>query len=114
MNIAIIKCNCHSYNKDDPGSGKDQEVIIRRPENLGQKDICIDFCIVNVIKHLWACGVNTQGSCCGHGRIKPSIVLDNSVSAGHYLRVKNIISEVDGRDFDILSWKLVNMGVHND
>jgi hypothetical protein len=41
------------------------------PEN----GICIDSCIAPAIQSAWTQGVRTLGSCCGHDKAGPSVVL---------------------------------------
>lgn len=43
----------------------------QHPEN----GIAIDSCVASDITAAWSQGVQTLGSCCGHGRIQPSVVL---------------------------------------
>ena len=40
------------------------------------KIIFIDSCIVDDIKKLWEQGIKTVGSCCGHGKINPTVIID--------------------------------------
>ena len=38
---------------------------------------CIDYCIHRIVAALNAGGVRTIASCCGHGKMKGNIVLDD-------------------------------------
>lgn len=38
--------------------------------------ICVDRCLESEIKRLWELGYKTVNSCCGHGIIKPSIIIE--------------------------------------
>ena len=41
-----------------------------------KKIIFVDSCILDKMIQLWGIGINTLGCCCGHGKIKPSVVVD--------------------------------------
>ncbi|MFM2589426.1 hypothetical protein [Vibrio sp. TBV020] len=101
-------CNCHSYNKD---IGDDKEVILHAPKSFGFTNphgVCVDACIAPVIEHLWKKNIITRNSCCGHGRLKPSIIFNESMSYKDAVEIRSIIAEVDDREFDLLSWVLTN------
>ena len=38
--------------------------------------IGIDKCLVDEIRYLWSLGIITAGCCCGHGRIEPTICVE--------------------------------------
>ena len=38
---------------------------------------CIDFCIHQIVAALNAGGIRTIASCCGHGKMKGNIILDD-------------------------------------
>lgn len=38
--------------------------------------VAVDPCIVEEIKTLWEQGIHTYGSCCGHGILKASVLVD--------------------------------------
>lgn len=51
----------------------------------------IDACIADVVAALVAAGVETAGSCCGHGHAEPTIRLADGtemrkISLGHWVR----------------------------
>lgn len=53
--------------------GYENQTELPRPDHMkGRKEgsesdtICIDTCIVQEIKDLWAKGIRTTGCCCGH------------------------------------------------
>lgn len=102
------KCDCHSYNGD---FGSTPEVRLKKlvsisPEGeRNYKDVMIDTCIASVIQHLWDKGVNTGGSCCGHGNKPPSIVL--GPGAENYSQILEWIAEKDDRWFELSQWKRV-------
>ncbi len=99
-------CNCHSYNMN---TGDTPEVILSTPAQFGaSKDICVDACIAHVIKELWYAGIWTVNSCCGHNKEAPSIIFSENLPDDKVEKIKKIISRVDDRKFQILSWKLMN------
>lgn len=67
----------------------------------------IDACIANTIKHLWENGIKTRGSCCGHGDVLPSLVLTNNTTDKDAAAIRNIIADVDPREWKLMSWRLV-------
>jgi hypothetical protein len=73
------------------------------------KEICIDACIADTIQHLWNSGITTLNSCCGHGRLKPSIVLGQSCDHDSADIARHLIQQVDDRDFSLLSWHLIEV-----
>lgn len=40
--------------------------------------VSIDPCIVEEIEMLWRNGVRTINSCCGHGKLRASVIVENS------------------------------------
>lgn len=100
--------NCHSYNGD---FGTLPEVKLTMLTSIlpngdrKYKDVMIDACIAPVIKHLWDNEVNTAGSCCGHGKRPPSIVLGND--AENYSQIREWIKEKDNRWFELSQWRRV-------
>ena len=38
--------------------------------------IAIDRCLVPTIKLLWSNGIKTLNCCCGHNRLKPTVIVD--------------------------------------
>lgn len=104
-----MSCNCHSYNKDNPNSGKDSEVILDLPDFLAteeRKTVCVDCCISGTIEWLWENKIGTLSSCCGHNQRPPSVVIKSNCDKEQAERIRNIISLVDDRYFELLSWKL--------
>ncbi len=103
-------CDCHSYNAD---TGSTPEVILELPDHLNgtrhNHRVCIDACIAHVLSHLWRASVVTGGSCCGHNRDKPSLVLGNNATPETVEIVRQLIAEVDDREWKLLSWQLVDM-----
>lgn len=107
----MIKCNCHSYNRDDANSGKDQEIALYPPKSLGidRDTVCVDACISHVIKHLWDNQISTLNSCCGHGKDNPSIILQSYISDDDANKIRELISQVDSRFFKLMAWKLIEV-----
>ena len=101
-------CDCHSYNAD---TGEIHAVALTLPDDLCKDDVkrtfCIDACIANVIKHLWENKIVTKGCCCGHNKNKPWVILEDSVERDNIDRVKELIKEVDNRDWQIKFWQLI-------
>lgn len=103
-------CNCYSYNAD---CGKDKAIELKAPHT--DKSVSVDACIAPVIQHLWDNDIWTENSCCGHigadnrpeywGDAGPSIVLGSGVD--NYSRVRELIAEVDDRQFRLSQWKRV-------
>lgn len=103
-----MSCTCHSYNKQ---TGTTPEVKMKHLVSVtpdgepSYKDVVIDACIAPVIKVLWESGVNTLGSCCGHNKNNPSIVLGECEE--RYSEIRKFIKEVDDRYFELSQWKRV-------
>ena len=67
----MSRCNCYSAI-----DGKGQESMMVKPPKWSSKEwISVDPCVWPFVKALWDAGVETQGSCCGHGDDKPSVVV---------------------------------------
>lgn len=89
-------------------------VILPTPEWLWseravpENGIIIDSCIAGEISQLWARGVRTLGSCCGHGTARPSLVLTNDREMPALARA--VIFELDpSRDWELLQWQLADV-----
>ena len=96
-------CNCHSYNSE---VGETPNRLMTAPDG---KEVCIDECIADTLQHLWDQGTETINSCCGHGRIRPSIILEQGCTKRHAAFIRASIKQVDSRDFDLLSWHLIKI-----
>lgn len=105
----MMGCNCHSYNMN---IGIKPEIKVVPPAFIGETrmnpdlPICLDACIADTIQHLWKRGELTLNCCCGHNKNLPSIVIDASQDPD---RVRQIIKEVDDRDFELFAWKLIKV-----
>lgn len=99
-----MTCTCHSYNW---GTGMTPEKMMKDPRT--GSDICVDACIADTIAHLWANKVETKGSCCGHNRQPPSIVIHDQATIEDRRRIWSLIEEAgDNRPFDLVSWTPVH------
>ena len=63
-------CECGSY---------DHQVLMP----INGRVQCIDFCISHIVAALNAANVTTVNSCCGHGKLPPSIILED----GRYITI---------------------------
>ena len=107
-------CDCKSYNH---GTGTTPVVVLTPPKEWGltygsggeKGGVCIDACIAPVIQELWDNGIVTKGSCCGHGKRVPSICLENDKDDRYGRKVRGVIKQVDSREFELLTWRLVTV-----
>lgn len=97
-------CDCLSYNQ--PHEDQKTEAVGLVPFWDKNAVISVDACIAPVIKHLWEKEIMTLGSCCGHNKTLPSIVVFDNLDKEDARKIREIISEVDGRTWSILSWVL--------
>jgi len=69
--------------------------------------IGIDHCIAPAIHDLWwVQGIETRGSCCGHGEEGPSVIIEYAADAG---RAHAALRDIDGREWRVLSWILTEL-----
>lgn len=73
------------------------------------KPIYVDACIVKVLKYLWERNIYTKSSCCGHNTQNPSIVVESNLPEESAKIIRKLIAEVDDREWEICSWKLIKM-----
>ena len=73
------------------------------------KPVYVDKSISKTIQHLWEHNIYTKGSCSGHGKENPNIVVENDMCPENAEIIKKLIAEIDGRQWDILSWKLTKL-----
>ena len=92
---------------------KQDAVILKLPDNIAthrqNRSVAIDREIAEVIKHLWENNIQTLGSCCGHNKEKPNIVIETSYSSEDIKKIRNLIFEKDSNAWDILQWKLISV-----
>lgn len=93
---------CASYNWQ---VGTLPQVEVPKPawSDRNGDTIMLDHCIADAVQALWAAGHMTLGSCCGHNREVPSLVLASGEDAD---AVRAVIEDVDGRQFRLYQWKL--------
>lgn len=96
-------CDCISYNQPEPKQTR-PTVVVRPP--FGEKSVCLDACIVDAIQSLWAAGIETRGSCCGHGDAAPSVVLSDGATDDIATRARDVL-KADGRPWVVLAWRLI-------
>jgi hypothetical protein len=93
-----MRCTCHSYNWD---IGETPEVVVMHHG----KSICLDACIADEIQYLWAKGIETLGSCCGHNRERPSVILSGEMEISG---AREILRASD-KHWKILIWRLTDV-----
>jgi hypothetical protein len=103
-------CDCRSYNG---GVGTVPEVVLPSPPwavHDHPNGVCVDTCIAEVVAALWAAGVVTLGSCCGHaGRVAepgPTLILGDHEDPA---RAAVLLAELDGRTWSLRQWRLVEV-----
>lgn len=98
--------NCKSYNKQ---YGEVEEVVLPRPSFLPDGErvngVPVDACIADVVTHLWQNDIVTLGSCCGHGKEAPSLIL--AQGERNYEDIERLINELDSRHWSLKQWQLV-------
>ncbi|MCY3840384.1 MAG: hypothetical protein OXH09_17345 [Gammaproteobacteria bacterium] len=70
----MIKPDC-PFCDGQPGSVETYKHQVSLPIN--GRVVCIDFCIHRIVAALNAAGIQTVASCCGHGKMKGNIVLED-------------------------------------
>lgn len=101
-------CTCRSYNS---GEGSTPEVVLPRPAFMPDGErlngVPVDACIADVVLSLWYEGVQTLGSCCGHNKRPPSLVLGQGER--DYDGIRALIARKDSRTWDLRQWQLVTV-----
>lgn len=98
-------CRCISYNRPELG-GDVGEIVVTVPEHIramtdGRDTVCLDLCIAPLVLAMWARGIPTLNSCCGHnGKLPPRCVIVNMADAQ---RARDVADEM-GDDADVLYW----------
>ena len=96
-------CDCK------PGTG--DGVLMTMPPEVAKerlrRTIKVDRCIAAVIFSLWNNGISTLGSCCGHNKANPSVVVEAGYDKEQLDRIVQIIDKVDKREWDVQRWMLV-------
>lgn len=100
-------CECWSYNMQEgetPNKVLDPNKYFEWDSEASS--VCVDACIADQITMLWENGIWTKGCCCGHGKMKPNVVLGIS---GDPRKAQVLLSENDSnRDWRVLQWQLVS------
>lgn len=99
------ECNCISYNRPELG-GTEAETVLRVPDNLaaqiGRETVCVDPCIADTIKAMWAAGIPTLGCCCGHnGKLPRTVVVNEAYGA----KAKDFLAG-RGETMQVMAWRL--------
>ena len=71
-NIIKIMCKCKNIKM---GSFENQSEVVNP---FTGKKVSIDNCIIQEVSDLWKKGIKTIGSCCGHNKTVPTIVVPES------------------------------------
>lgn len=101
-------CTCYSYNadwppKDAPGTAPNVEL----PLPGGDKTICVDACIADVVRTLLEEDFELLGSCCGHNTAPPSLIVANGTSGVEMTLLRRRLRQLDARPWTILRWELI-------
>jgi len=73
------------------------------------KIITIDACMTDALYALWGKKIITLSHCCGHNKIKPSIVIDQSYKKEDINKIKELIKKSDSRYIDVMQWRLIRV-----
>ena len=100
---------CISYNHPEEYQTQ-HPAALRNPFSTTSKTVCIDACIIEAIKALWAAGIETMNSCCTHGDGQPEIILRDHATIEDIADARAIVAKVDTRKFVFLSWTVGEYG----
>lgn len=94
-------CDCKSYNLE---IGETPEAILTPPSwsEKQERGICVDACIAEVVKEIWRVGLITLGSCCGHNKENPHIIIPDDADFSIYF---DVIERVDKRRWNVKRWE---------
>ena len=61
-------CDCISYNRPEWGGSQQEAVLPYRKyfSQSGPDTVCVDACLADSMERIWAAGIETMASCCGH------------------------------------------------
>jgi hypothetical protein len=88
-------CKCISYNQPEKYQIIKTKILFYKYLN---KTVCIDACIADCIKQLWEAGIKTTGSCCGHNKNKPSVIVKTNTEKKVAF---TLLKEIDDRQWDV-------------
>ncbi len=97
---------CVSYNQPEPHQTR-PTVVMPYPFGKAHPTVCVDACLVQALRSLWAAGIETFGSCCRHGEGSPEVIIGQNATDGDVTRAREALARTDDRDWAILSWTLV-------
>jgi hypothetical protein len=70
------------------------------------KQISVDECIADELKEIWAEGITTTGSCCGHFRYAGEVfVIEKDIEKMEQLGYKHQVNPMRPKDKDCFYWK---------
>lgn len=72
------------------------------------QSVSIDSCLADTMQGLWDHDVVTLGCCCGHGKSRPSIVLNNDPTMPDECR-RALADIGDDRNWLLYQWQLVDV-----
>lgn len=108
LSVKPSRCDCRSYNRPEWGGTTNEVVLDFRAYFPDEKreTVCVDACIAEEIKMLWAAGVKTEASCCGHnGKSsiacgRPNVMISDPSQA----QLTHDILRMDGRTWWVSFW----------
>ena len=72
------------------------------------RSVCLDRCIASIVPTIWAAGLETVGSCCGHGKEDASVVVESQHGIEYIARIASVLERIDPqRRWRILQWSLI-------
>lgn len=108
VSVNSNRCDCRSYNRPEWGGATDEVILDFRAyfPDEGRETVCVDVCIAEAIEMLWAAGVKTEASCCGHnGKSqvacgKPNVMISDPEQA----QIAYDILRMDARTWWVSFW----------
>ena len=93
--MSQVFCNCK-----DIDFGSYSVVVDIFPPWDSNKFISIDKCILKAVTKLWAYGIETTNSCCGHNKHRPTVcVIKEHEASMHLLGYESIKNEFGVLEF---------------
>ena len=78
------------------------------------RTVCIDQCIVEQVKALWAAGYETLGSCCGHSKEGPSVIMAEGYAQEEITQKIVPTLATDSREWLIMQRRLAGVASSHD